>query len=483
MHDTTCGSAHRARRPAEPGAGTRAARGAHGSATDGATRAAQSGATRATFAGAARAKSAGAACAAFAGATCIPFAGTACAAATGAARRTAPASGGVLHRTPRTLRAALAACAAALGLGAAAPAAAQGGTGEPQKVVATERGDVAVVTFARGLQQPWGLAFLPDGRMLVTEKPGRLRIVDAQGALSEPVTGVPRVFGRGQGGLLDVAVSPAFATDRTVFLSYAEPTERGGRTAVARGVLDGGALSDMRVIFRQRPESDGGNHWGSRLVFGRDGTLFVTLGDRFTLRDGARDLGTHLGKVVRIRPDGSVPPDNPFVGRAGALPEIWSFGHRNVQGAALHPSTGRLWTHEHGPQGGDELNVTLAGNDHGWPTVTYGREYGSGARIGEGTEKPGVQPPVVQWTPSIAPSGMAFHPGGAFPSWQGNLLVGALKFRSLYRLELDGERVVRQERMLEDLGQRIRDVRVAPDGRVYLLVDDSQGGILRLQPR
>jgi glucose/arabinose dehydrogenase len=368
-------------------------------------------------------------------------------------------------------------------LGACAGAAAQGGTpAEPPKVFRTERTDVVVTEVARGLQHPWGLAFLPDGRMLVTERPGRLRIVDAGGVPSDPVAGVPAVFARGQGGLLDVAVSPSFATDRTVFLSYAEPTELGGRTAVARGVLEGTALRDVRVIFRQTPDASGGNHWGSRLVFARDGTLFVTLGDRFTLREGAQDLGTHLGKVVRIRPDGTVPPDNPFVGRAGALPEIWSYGHRNVQGAALHPRSGRLWTHEHGPQGGDELNVTLAGRNHGWPTITFGREYGSGAAIGQGSAKAGIQAPLVQWTPSIAPSGMAFHNGGAFPAWNGNLLVGTLGFRSLFRLELDGERVVRQERMLQDLGRRIRDVRVGPDGRVYLLTDDPDGAILRLSP-
>jgi glucose/arabinose dehydrogenase len=360
---------------------------------------------------------------------------------------------------------------------------AQGEAAQAPRIFRTERTTLEVTEFARGLQHPWGLAFLPDGRMLVTERPGRLRIVDAQGALSEPVQGVPPVHARAQGGLLDVAISPAFATDRRVFVSFSEPTERGGRTAVATGVLEGATLRDVKVIFRQQPDAGGGYHWGSRLVFGRDGTLFVTLGDRFTLRDGAQDLGTHLGKVVRIRPDGSVPPDNPFVTRAGALPEIWSYGHRNVQGAALHPSSGRLWTHEHGPQGGDELNVTPAGRDHGWPVITAGREYGSGAPIGEGTARAGVQAPLLLWTPSIAPSGMAFVDGAGFAAWKGNLLVGALAGRSLYRLELDGERVVRQERMLQDLGQRIRDVRAGPDGLVYLLTDSPEGAILRLRPR
>jgi glucose/arabinose dehydrogenase len=382
---------------------------------------------------------------------------------------------------PFSARAALAAASLALaGALAVAPVRAQP---TAPVVVKTERGSVEVATFARGLERPWGLAFLPDGRMLVTEKPGRLRIVDAKGGLSAPVVGVPAVFEGGQGGLLDVAVSPTFATDRTVFLSYAEPTERGGRTAVMRAVLDGGTLREQKVIFRQSPDASGGNHWGSRLVFDREGNLFVTLGDRFWLRAQAQDLGTHLGKVVRIRSDGSVPQDNPFVGRAGVLPEIWSYGHRNVQGAVLHPATGRLWTHEHGPQGGDELNVTLPGRNHGWPVVTHGREYVVGTKIGEATERADVQPPLVQWTPSIAPSGLAIYAGDRFPGWKGDALVGALKFRSLYRLELDGEKVVRQERMLESVNQRIRDVRVGPDGLVYLLTDDTDGSILRLSPR
>jgi len=350
-------------------------------------------------------------------------------------------------------------------------------------VVATERGSVEVAEHARGLEFPWGLAFLPDGRMLVTERPGRLRIVERDGRLSAPVEGVPKVRTGGQGGLLDVALSPGFARDRTVFLSYAEPTETGGRTAVARGVLDGGTLREVRTIFRQSPDASGSYHWGGRLVFARDGTLFVTLGDRFSLRDKAQDLGTHLGKIVRIRPDGSVPDDNPFAKRAGALPEIWSYGHRNVQGAALHPDGGALLTHEHGPQGGDEVNVARAGRNYGWPVVTFGREYGTGLRIGEGTARGDVEAPLLQWTPSIAPSGMAFYTGDRFPQWKGQLLVGALAFQSLYRLQLDGEKVVAQERMLASLGRRIRDVRVGPDGLVYLLTDAPDGAILRLSPR
>jgi len=293
---------------------------------------------------------------------------------------------------------------------------------------------------------------------------------------------VPKVFAQGQGGLLDVAVSPAFASDRTVFLSFAEPADAGARTAVARAELDGDALRNLKVIFRQQPAAAGGNHWGSRIVIGRDGTLFVTLGDRYSLRDKAQDLGTHLGKVVRIRPDGSVPPDNPFAGRPGALPEIWSFGHRNVQGAALHPASGALWTHEHGPQGGDEVNLTLAGRNYGWPVVTYGREYVTGFRIGEGSSKPGIEPPLWHWVPSIAPSGMAFYTGERFPGWKGSLLVGALRGQLLARLELDGDRVVAEERLLQGLGERIRDVRQGPDGLVYLLTDSADGRLLRLVP-
>jgi aldose sugar dehydrogenase len=247
-------------------------------------------------------------------------------------------------------------------------------------------------------------------------------------------------------------------------------------------VLDGNALRDLQVLLRQVPDAPGNNHWGSRLVFGRDGSLFVTLGDRFNLRDRAQDLSDHIGTVVRIRPDGEVPQDNPFLKRPGARPEIWSYGHRNVQGAALHPATGELWTHEHGPQGGDEVNVTLAGRNYGWPVVTHGREYGTGFRIGEGTAKPGVEPPLKVWTPSIAPSGMAFYTADRFPGWQGNLLVGALRGQRLSRLELDGGKVVGEEQMLQDLGERIRDVRQGPDGYVYLLTDSSSGRLLRLTP-
>lgn len=338
-----------------------------------------------------------------------------------------------------------------------------------------------VTEVARGLENPWSLAFLPDGRMLVTERPGRMRLVAANGELSPPLAGVPAVQARGQGGLLDVVLAPDFASSRQIFFSFTQPTAGGARTAVASALLDfpGNRLTDVRVIFAQRDDPAGGNHWGSRLVFARDGTLFVTLGDRFDHRDRAQDLGSHLGKIVRIRSDGSVPPDNPFVGRPGVLPEIWSYGHRNVQGAALHPITGELWITEHGPQGGDELNRVLPGRNYGWPVITHGREYVSGFRIGDGTTRADVEPSVLQWTPSIAPSGLAFYTGDAYPEWKGNLFAGALKFRLLARLELDGNTVRREERLLNDPGIRIRDVRQGPDGRLWLL-DDGDGRVLRL---
>lgn len=362
-------------------------------------------------------------------------------------------------------------------------AAAVGPVAARDMVVSSEAGPLRVTEIASGLENPWSLAFLPDGRMLVTERPGRMRIVHPDGRVSEPVAGLPAVHARGQGGLLDVVLGPRFAEDGLIVFSYAEPTADGARTAVARARLDVDALrvDAVQRIFAQDEDPSGAHHWGSRLVLGADGTLFVTLGDRFHHRARAQALDSHLGKVVRIALDGSVPADNPLVGRVGVKPEIWSWGHRNVQGAALHPHSGELWTHEHGPQGGDEVNRTRAGLNYGWPEVSYGREYVTGRKIGEGTTRADVEPPVVQWTPSIAPSGMAFYTGDAFPHWKGNLFVGALKFQLLARLVLDGERVVHEERLLGELGRRIRDVRQGPDGRLWLL-DESEGRILRLDP-
>lgn len=376
--------------------------------------------------------------------------------------------------------------AALIGLGTAAGAVALAPRGPARAQPATPptNGSRPTVSeVATGLTYPWSIAFLSDGRMLVTEKAGRLRIVARDGSVSEPVTGLPEVLARGQGGLLEVAVSPRFARDRRVFLSYAEPTEQGGRTAVASAVLDGLSLRSRRVIFRQKPDASGSAHWGGKLAFDRDGHLFVTLGDRFALRDRAQDLTTHLGKIVRIRADGGVPRDNPFVSKPDALPEIWSYGHRNVQGAALHPRTGELWTHEHGPQGGDEVNIARSGRNYGWPLVTQGREYGSGAPIGDGaTGRAGIEAPLKAWVPSVAPSGMTFVSGDVYPAWRGDLLVGTLRARTLLRLRLDGDRIVDEERLLQDVGERIRDVRQGPDGLLYLVTDAPAGRILRLQP-
>ncbi len=346
---------------------------------------------------------------------------------------------------------------------------------------------VRAVTIATDLSHPWGLAFLPDGRMLVTERPGRMRIVSMRGEVGPALAGVPPVDARSQGGLLDVTLDPKFSQNRYVYWSYTEPgPDRTNGTAVARGRLNGAAgaerLDDVQVIFRQSTKLAGVAHFGSRLVFARDGRLFITLGDRLFRRDAAQRLDSHLGKVVRIEPDGRVPSDNPFVKTPGALPEIWSIGHRNVQGAALHPATGVLWTHEHGPEGGDEVNVDEAGRNYGWPVITYGVDYGSGQKIGEGTAKAGMEQPVTYWVPSIAPSGMCFLTSERYPGWQGNLFVGALRGRFLVRLELDGRKVVRQERLLEGAIERVRDVRQGPDGWLYVLTDMAEGRIVRLQP-
>ena len=338
------------------------------------------------------------------------------------------------------------------------------------------------VTVARGLQNPWGLAFLPDGSMLVTERPGRMRLVSPDGTLGPPLQGLPPVDVGGQGGLLDVVLDPKFGGNRLVYWSYSEAGDGGNGTAVARARLEKDRLADVQVIFRQLPKVSSRMHFGSRLVFDRAGRLFVTLGDRGSRKEDAQVLSNHLGKVVRIEPDGRAADDNPFAGRAGARPELWSYGHRNVQGAALHPQTGSLWTHEHGPQGGDELNVTEAGRNHGWPEITYGRNYGSGTVIGEGTERADVAAPVTYWVPSIAPSGMAFLTSDRYPDWRGQVFVGAMKVRGLVRLQLDGRRVVAQQRLLESLGERIRDVRQGPDGWLYVLTDnDTDGRILRLE--
>ncbi len=338
-----------------------------------------------------------------------------------------------------------------------------------------------VTDFATGLEHPWGIAFLPDGRALVTERPGRLRIVGRDGKLSAPLAGVPRVHAQGQGGLLDVALDPKFADNRIVYLSYAEPGDDGAGTAVARAKLADAGLTDVRVIYRQQPKVAGSGHFGSRLVFRRDGTLFVTQGDRQRYSEQAQDLASGIGKVVRINTDGSIPKDNPFVGRQDARPEIWSYGHRNVQSATLHPATGALWTVEHGARGGDELNHPEAGKNYGWPVISYGVEY-SGRPIGEGLRaKAGMEQPVYYWDPVIAPSGMVVYTGNAYPGWKNSIFVGSMQPGALVRLEIANGRVVKEERSLGHLNQRIRDVEQGPDGLLYLLTDSAKGRILRLE--
>jgi glucose/arabinose dehydrogenase len=333
------------------------------------------------------------------------------------------------------------------------------------------------VPVATGLESPWALAFLPDGRMLVTEKAGRLRIVGADGRVGAPLAGLPPVDATGQCGLLDVAVDPDFAKNGLVWWTFAEPGEGGNSTAVARGRLDGDRLADVRTVFSQKPKVSSRHHCGSRIVFGRDGTLWVGLGDRFSRKDDAQNPSNHLGKVIRIDREGRAPADNPKLAAA----EVWSLGHRNIQGAAAHPASGALWTVEHGPQGGDEINAPQRGLNYGWPVVTRGRNYVVGTRIGEDGPKPGYEEPLKVWVPSIAPSGMAFLTSDRYPGWQGSLFVGALKAQALVRLTLDGGKVVGEERLLQDLGERIRDVRQGPDGWLYVLTDGSGGQVLRLE--
>lgn len=383
------------------------------------------------------------------------------------------------RRRTRTVQLALAAAAivvVAVIAATAPPAAAD-------RILTTQDYRVRVVPVATGLELPWGMAFIDGGRILVTEKPGRLRVIEGGRLLPKPVAGLPGVRVHGQGGLLDVTAHPQFARNGLVYWSYAEGGASGVGTEVARGRLAGDAtagyrLENVEVIFRQQPKGSSGNHFGSRLVWGRDGSLFVTLGDRGRM-DEAQNLATHLGKIVRIADDGKVPADNPFLDRAGALPEIFSLGHRNVQGALLHPVTGELWAHEHGPQGGDEVNIVRAGRNYGWPVITWGANYGTGTKIGEGTAKPGMEQPLWKWVPSIAPSGLAFYTGDRFPKWKGNLFVGALAGQLLARLTLDGDTIVGEER-IKGTG-RTRDVRAGPDGFLYVL-SEGEGALLRLEP-
>lgn len=344
-----------------------------------------------------------------------------------------------------------------------------------------------VETLATGLDHPWSLAFLPGGAKLVTERAGRLRILGADGKLSPAVTGLPPVFAEGQGGLLDVALDPDYAKNGLVYWTYAEPREGGNGTTAARGKLVLGAaprLENVQVIWRQLPTMDSALHFGGRLAFARDGALFVTTGERSILpgRMQAQNLDAALGKVIRIRPDGSIPADNPYVGNPQAKPEIWSKGHRNVQGATINPWTGELWTVEHGAKGGDEINTPKAGKDYGWPTITYGEEY-SGKPIGEGiTQRQGLEQPIYYWDPVIAPSGLVFYDGSLFPAWKGSLFVGGLK-GYLVRLTVKDHQVIGEERLLSELNFRIRDVKVGPDGALYLVTDEDDGRVLKLTPK
>jgi aldose sugar dehydrogenase len=362
----------------------------------------------------------------------------------------------------------------------------------PGQTRAPERkADVAfeVVTVAQGLQNPWSVAFLPGGKMLVTERPGRLRVVGADGTQSEPVAGLPRVDARGQGGLLDVALDPNFASNQTIYWSYAEPREGVNNTAVAKGrFVDGSAprVDNVQVIYHQTPSLNSPLHFGSRLVFGRDGTLFITQGDR-SITEGrmqSQRMDGLLGKIARINTDGSVPRDNPFVGKEGVRPEIWSIGHRNIQAAVLHQTTGELWEVEHGTRGGDEINIARKGKDYGWPTIAYGIEYRGGPITGGIQAKEGMEQPLYYWDPVIGPSGMAFYTADLFSAWKGSLFVGGHATNDLVRLTLDGEKVVGEERLLKDLKERIRDVRQGPDGALYLLTDSNTNGrLIKVTPK
>jgi glucose/arabinose dehydrogenase len=352
-------------------------------------------------------------------------------------------------------------------------------------------------TLVEGLRHPWGIAWLPDGSALVTERPGRLRLIEnaatdtGQPRLDPtPIRGIPEVCACGQGGLLDISLHPDFANNRLVYLTFAEGTEDANRTALARGRLDlkNKRLEDLEVIFRNADEKSGGQHFGSRLLWLPDGTLLMSIGDGGNpptsfdgenIRNQAQRLGTHFGKLLRLTEDGKAAPDNPFVDQAGAKPEIYSYGHRNIQGLTRDPKSGRVWAHEHGSRGGDEINLIQAGNNYGWPEVTYSMEYW-GPRISDKTRAPGITQPTVVWTPSIAPSGMTFYTGDDFPEWQGSLISGALKFQQLRRTELDGTRGTREEKL--SIGQRVRDVSQGPDGGLYILTDEGDGALLRIQP-
>ena len=348
--------------------------------------------------------------------------------------------------------------------------------------VAADTAGYRVATVADGLELPWSLVFLPDGDMLVTERPGHLRRVSADGAVSAPLSGVPEVYFAGQGGLLDVVLHPRFADTGLVYLSYAHGNARESATRVARAVLDEHGLEALDVIFTAAPYKDTPQHYGGAMTFLGDGSLLVTTGDGFDYREQAQDLSSMLGKTIRIAEDGGVPDDNPFVGRSGAAPEIWSYGHRNPQGLAVDADAGRVYLHEHGPRGGDELNLLHPGHNYGWPAITYGKDY-SGAYVSPYTQLPDMEQPLLYWVPSIGPSGLALYQGEVFPEWRGDLFLGALVDREVRRIDLEGGQVVDDQALFSDLEERIRDVVVGPDEHLYLLTDSEHGRILRVERR
>jgi glucose/arabinose dehydrogenase len=362
------------------------------------------------------------------------------------------------------------------------PALAERGPPPPPTAAKDVNSGYKVTEIAKGLDHPWSIAFLPDGSLLVTERAGRLRLIKNGQLQTQPISGVPPVHTGGQGGLFDVVLHPKFAQNSLLYLTYAHGTNEANATRVAMARFDGAALQDLKVIFEATPAKDTNNHYGARLAFLADGTFALTIGDGFEYREKAQDLTSDLGKIVRLNEDGSIPKDNPFVGRANARPEIFSLGHRNPQGLALDAETGRLYETEHGPKGGDEINIIDAGRNYGWPVITYGLDY-SGAVISPYTARAGLEQPIVQWTPSIAPSGLAIYRGDKFPGWRGDLFAGALAHQHLRRIDLsDLGEVVGEERLLTDLGQRIRDVRVGPDGFIYVATDEEDGLVLRIEP-
>lgn len=366
----------------------------------------------------------------------------------------------------------------ALSIGSVIAAVAFAAAAQTVKIVPTEAGAIVVENLVGGLSHPWGMAFLPDGRLLVTERTGNLRILGTDGELSPPLAGTPKVFDHGQGGLLDVAIDPQFKANRFVYLSFAEPGDGGASTAVGRGRLKDGRIVGFEVIFRQQPKVPGPNHFGGRIVFSPQGKLFLTMGDRFK-GEPAQDLSDTLGDIVRINRDGSIPADNPLVERANAKGAIWSYGHRNIESAAINPVTGALWVAEMGPLGGDELNLIKPGRNYGWPVVSWGQHY-DGTNIPDPPTHPRFAEPVIYWTPVISPSGMTFYTGDLFSEWRGSLLIGGLSAKGIVRLELDGQKVTHQERI--SLGARIRDVAQAPDGSIYVLTDQDEGNVWRLTP-